>query len=36
MLEQLDCQARLSGETIVIELQPDHPLAEKPAALVAP
>jgi hypothetical protein len=36
MLDAHDLQARLDGETIVIELQPDHPLAEKPQALVAP
>jgi hypothetical protein len=29
MLESVGCRARLGGETIVIELQPDHPLAEK-------
>jgi hypothetical protein len=30
LLNSADCQARLDGETIVIELQPDHPLAQKP------
>jgi hypothetical protein len=28
MLESLGCRARLDGETIVIELQPDHPAAQ--------
>lgn len=29
MFDVLDLQARLDGETIVIELQPDHPAAQK-------
>lgn len=29
LLEGIDCQARLDGETIVIELQPGHPAAAK-------
>jgi hypothetical protein len=29
-LESIDCQARLEGETIVIALQPAHPLAQNP------
>jgi hypothetical protein len=28
LLEFVGCQARLDGETIVVELQPDHPLAK--------
>jgi hypothetical protein len=30
LLYTIDCQAHLDGETIVIELQPDHPAAKKP------
>lgn len=36
MLEESDLQAKLNGETIVIELQPDHPLAGKNQQAVAP
>lgn len=36
LLDSVDCQASLNGETIVIELQPNHPLADKGQQAVAP